>query len=1170
MSLKRATKSIPLSGGMTEEVDNFLLEPSGMQYMENIRYTKKDQAEKVEPLNYLAVTGASNYEADTAYGLWSSGDILGVVSNNEMVRSDDAGATWTTYAQNTDLLGMEKVMSTAGEVGGNNFTYTPVGDYVASPLSWTITHYAVAFERINKISGATLSKDVVLQVWDVSGRLLSETIDTGAHSPRIQRITGEKATVIYVDTNNDFVARSFHNSGTSWSGVSVSTRTIRDFNQNYNVTNEGWGAAGAELSFADMRMGYTSDYTDWNCNFAYRDRQDDPEGVVAYKSGAGIYYERTIAGAPQASPVTILPTDADPLYFSILDCETKGNYYYFLLSQTNNTTGTTYIYLYRDTYGGGAMVNKQMAGPYSGPVINGSIRAPSNGVLDVAFTVAQGMPTEPIGGSAAAVPHAVNLFQWDTLEDVTGNWDTGVETGLIRNHRLISEICHDKNNTPSFVVQQWGNWNPGAISGANPDIPALAPAHKKPLTSIHVEWTPNGTRALNLIATYDAGQSKHMPPGMEEQNIHTGNLWYFNQGDGAVGAHQFWFGNRNILVAEDGFSYVSTGTVEAFPDNDSVLALHVGTSRLNVYHLAANVDVHYENFDHGMFVGTSVPVWFDGSRSLTEIAPLDSPEIINLDSDLVNVPSYVAYQDLAISGQDVKIYTAVTGFYDDQGVVHRSAPSVPVYGGNMGAANAASFEAIVTVTAPISLAEDGKFFFEIYESEAGGNPSLAATGWFEDSIAGSLSAVRFRTNANPTTGVKPIDLAGFRGSKIIYTDGNVLAADPWPSFDFTARTGNRVFAHSIGDPSTLYYSKTFENGVVPEFSAALTITLGNEAVTALGAIDDKILAFTRSSIFVIYGAGPDNTGANGDFLIEKFPHAQGCTTPRSVLQYQDGIAFLSSTTGEYALVTRDLQVVDIGEHVKSITEDSTFTPGRALVYPAAHELQWHYTMSARSTIAPAGDTTLPVQPPRAWIQSAPPIAGMLVYNYRYAKWSVVDRTGRTMQLTTVRASDGKPVGLVGMNIYETGTDWSDGKLTTQETPWIKVNQLQDYGRFYGADFLGKYLSSWNDNGGDTEAGDIQVTVHYDYEIPNVATDEVHRFRANQDLKPANGDRLQFEVRPKRQKCQAIKFVVEEVATEQVEVWEPTYTTGQGFIISAVDLHYGAKGGSSRLPAGRKR
>ena len=152
---------------------------------------------------------------------------------------------------------------------------------------------------------------------------------------------------------------------------------------------------------------------------------------------------------------------------------------------------------------------------------------------------------------------------------------------------------------------------------------------------------------------------------------------------------------------------------------------------------------------------------------------------------------------------------------------------------------------------------------------------------------------------------------------------------------------------------------------------------------------------------------------------------------------------------------------------------------------------------------------------------------------------------------------------------ETETDWVNSNTMKWETPWIRVNQLQDFGRFYEATLLGKYLSSWTDNGTGVEAGNLRVTTRYDYEGAG-ADEDVYEFTANQDFNPSEGNRLQLRVRPKRQKCQAIKFIIEEVPTTKIEVWEPNYVTGRGFSLTAIDILYGAKGGSGSKNIGPKR
>jgi hypothetical protein len=101
-----------------------------------------------------------------------------------------------------------------------------------------------------------------------------------------------------------------------------------------------------------------------------------------------------------------------------------------------------------------------------------------------------------------------------------------------------------------------------------------------------------------------------------------------------------------------------------------------------------------------------------------------------------------------------------------------------------------------------------------------------------------------------------------------------------------------------------------------------------------------------------------------------------------------------------------------------------------------------------------------------------------------------------------------------------------------------------------------------------EAGDLKVTIKYDYEGMDGDADE-YTFRANVDFDPTDGERLQFRVRPGRQKCQALKFIIEEQQTTPLDDAEPGYTLGRGFELDSIDLVYGAKGGSSRN-FGRRR
>jgi hypothetical protein len=560
---------------------------------------------------------------------------------------------------------------------------------------------------------------------------------------------------------------------------------------------------------------------------------------------------------------------------------------------------------------------------------------------------------------------------------------------------------------------------------------------------------------------------------------------------------------------------------------------------------------------------------------------LDSPEILSVTAyGATNGCTYNAYADLAVLNEEPKVFTAVYVFADAAGRVHRSAPSVPLYVGMLQANRTTTTRVVLIVTCPIFLQRSkGTAYLEIYSNFPGDTPQLCGVDPLDlSTLDGSdYVSIAVGNSLNPTAGVgTQIDTEDYRSSKTLYTEGDVLAADPWPNFSFVVESGKRLFARSIGDPNTLYYSKIYEQNVAPEFNAALTITLANNEITAMGVVDDKVIVFTKKDVWVVDGTGPDNTGANGDFFLQRLPFAVGCDEQRSIISYADGVAFFSNTTKGFHVITRDLQIADIGSPISDISGRVNDVVS-GIVVPYDTELRWYVTIDSTTEFLAAGALTSPVQPPRPKIANVPTTTScILVYDYGYQKWIVRSMASAVSNFVmpggTVLVND--KVGIVSptYNFHlESDNHWSNSELMKWETPWIKVNQLQDFGRFYEATFLGKYLSSWNDPiiNDNYEAGDLQIVVTYDYEGASADSD-TFRFRANQDFNPSNGDRLQFRVRPRRQKCQAIKFTITEIPTEKIEVWEPTYTTGRGFVLTAADIYYGAKGGSGSKSLGSNR
>lgn len=1163
MPLKRATKSIPLSGGIVEEVDDFLLEPAGMQYMQNLRFTKKDVAEKKKPFADGISTGLANY-TQNAYGLWSKGDIVAGVDNNQVSISRDAGATFTSTAQPTDLLGIESIVRTAEQAGGANYSWAPVGTWTSgSPDTYVLSYYVVAFERVQFHVTLGNTRDTVVQVYDLAGHLIEETVLSDTSAPKVKPADGYAVVFAVEPAGPEIVTYKVAATGGGTIGAQVMAKVtdVQGVCQRYNPTNDGYGVPGSELSFEEMRLGYSRGLRDNNNAFDAFQRLDSQFGAIAWKHKATgqLRVQRTF-NADTTGGETVVYTDAGALASQLLDVSTDDDYIYVLYSITDHaaTVGVAQsdLVLQLVPITAGPPAAFPFVTGASGEYVNGSARITSAGKFYVACTFAQGGPDDYQYDTAGL--HAAHWWELTAAGAVD-------DAGSFLSHRMCSDLVIDKNDYAYFAAQQWSNWNIGAGGTAptDPDVAAFTPTHKKPVTTVLVSC--KRTTDQQLHATFDAGQSKTILPAEDEQSIHMGGeLYYWDQGVATPGAHQFWYGNRVVLNASDDFYFASNAVPTAFPAGDNKLFLHGGASRFACYHLQSSVYVPTAKYTNGLFLGTAVPAWFDGSTLLGSMQPVDSPEIMGWQG-AGNLGSYMLYQPKG--GSDEKVYQAITGYYDDAGMVHRSAPSSPVY---LGLADSSSTGGYFTffVTSPLGLQRDRKYFVEIYEAWSGGVPQLAATTHVESNDSTDFISVGVQINLNPMSTSNPTDIVDVRGTKTIYTAGNVLAADPWPNFDAIVSSGRRLFAHSISDPSAIYYSKTFENGIAPEFSASLVVSLGNEVITALGAIDDKVIIFTDRNCWVMYGTGPDNTGANGDFFLEKLTFQHGCTDQDSILTFEGGLAFFSTTTKEFTAISRDLQLVDIGENVKYMSEGIT-NIRTAIVAPFDHELRWYCDKPAGGGL-PAVGIASPERPPRPFLGNSTPVDPVFVYNYKYQKWSIHDDYGTETLRTAVVNNNVAILSSSYVVALEDETAWDNTDFYCKwETPWIKVNQLQDFGRFYGLTFLGRYMSDWVDNGGTIMAGDIQVTIAYDYESVD-GTRHVHLERANVDFDPNEGQRLQFKVTPARQKCQAIKILIEEKDTTAVEVWEPTYALGQGVILAGVDILYGAKGGSGDKNLGPKR
>ena len=255
MALKRATKSIPLSGGIVEEVDDFLLEPAGMQYVENGRFTKKDLVEKGRPWVVAGgVTGYANYTVDLN-GFWSDGgQRAALIGNNEVVSTSNAGVTWTANTMDHDLLGMERVLALAEQPGGMNYSCAPMGTHTGS--AFAIGAWMVCFERAS-VDGVSNDREVVMQTYDNdTGHLIDEQVVNNACAPQALAGGGVSGAgyCYYVNTTNgNLVGYGTPLSGIGWNLVYNVGKDVQLYCGYNNRSDERLDAR----NYGDLRMGHS-------------------------------------------------------------------------------------------------------------------------------------------------------------------------------------------------------------------------------------------------------------------------------------------------------------------------------------------------------------------------------------------------------------------------------------------------------------------------------------------------------------------------------------------------------------------------------------------------------------------------------------------------------------------------------------------------------------------------------------------------------------------------------------------------------------------------------------------------------------------------------------------------------------------------------------------------
>jgi hypothetical protein len=270
-------------------------------------------------------------------------------------------------------------------------------------------------------------------------------------------------------------------------------------------------------------------------------------------------------------------------------------------------------------------------------------------------------------------------------------------------------------------------------------------------------------------------------------------------------------------------------------------------------------------------------------------------------------PTFTQSAGGSLTAAGVYFYRVVIKQTSVTGRVTRSAGSVPV------SVTLTAGNQTVTVTCPaVGLEYFGQpaMTYELYRSGPAGAGATAYNRVAEQAVQIISTTVVF---------VDTMSDVNAAAGELLYSTGNVLENTAPPSCNLMEVNAGRLWIANAEDPTELWFSKEYVAGSGIGFNSNSTLRIqgdGAGGVTALAAMDGRLIVFKRSAIYVVSGAGPNNLGSGSFNPPQAVSLVLGTVNPSSVVQTPDGVLF-QATNGGIWLLDRGLSLSYVGGPVES-------------------------------------------------------------------------------------------------------------------------------------------------------------------------------------------------------------------------------------------------------------
>ena len=469
-------------------------------------------------------------------------------------------------------------------------------------------------------------------------------------------------------------------------------------------------------------------------------------------------------------------------------------------------------------------------------------------------------------------------------------------------------------------------------------------------------------------------------------------------------------------------------------------------------------------------------------------------------------------------------YQVTYEWTDAQGLIHRSAPSVPlqvVTDTGTGIVGSVVLN-IPTLRLTSKVSATNPVRIVIYRW------STAQPVYYQ--VTPIASPLYNDPTVDSVTFTDTLADASILGNSIIYTTGGVIENIGAPAAASTTLFKSRLFLIDAEDPNLLWFSKQVIQNTPVEMSDLLTVfippTTGAQGSTGpsrcLAPLDDKLIIFKNNAIYYMVGIGPDNTGAQNDFQDPVFiTSTVGCNNPASIVFQPAGLMF-QSDKGIW-LLGRDLSTQYIGAPVEAYNNAKVLS---AINVPGTNQVR--FTLDSGVT---------------------------LMYDYFYGQWGTFK--GIPGVASTIYQGKHAFINALGQALQESPGKYLDGSTPVClafTTSWLQLAGLQGFERAYFFYLLGQYITPHK----------LSIGIAYDYD-PSIAQSTLI---LPDNFSPAFGVDSpygagtpfggpspieQWRVFLNRQKCQSFQITVQ-------EIYDPSFgvEAGAGLTISGINLVVGAK------------